>query len=188
MDCGATISFDSLLRRVLRFDTGNPQCAAVQIEEGIFNAPLECGADGLLTQYGHAITDANAVRISYTQGGTIEPIDCDGAPPSLWTLAAQVLGIADGGGTLIEVRERLPSVEIDCDLDCDDDMHIGTLERVLRSFVKVDGGNTGGFAVQVMTVSKTEEMSCDRILSLNTLVRMALSPMGDGTYAWRITL
>lgn len=182
MECGAPISFESLLRQVVRFDAANPNCAAIKVTEGITNTVTDCGVEGLLTLYAKALI-AGTAQIEFTQGDW-EPTDCNDLP-GLLTLAGLIIAYADEG-TLIMTREPFILPDLDCDQQCDDSM-MGTIERIMRTFVKVGSPSSGPYAVQVTHVTMTEEMPCDRTYSFKTLLNMVLAPVGDGTYTWRIT-
>ena len=178
MNCDDTISWDQIVGSVIRLSSTDPLCAAIAINEVAVADPQGCEPLPLLTQFALA-WDSDAINTAQDPFGN-DQLTCADANIPLAQMAMSAVYITQEGRTIAtsEVDDD-PS----CDRDCEE-VGISTEEMIKRTFVRVDDT----YLVQVVTVSDFDPLDCDtNFYGAETLVRAALQPLSDGSYAWRVT-
>lgn len=188
MECGTTIGWDSLLRRVLRYDGVDPTRLAVSMTMiDIGDAEYECDAPSLLTKYASAVN--TATNVLYTQGaadGEGPLMACADAQRPLSSYADEVIFKREGGGSTVLVWDPNTLVIEDPPPPCD--YGVPMMTKVAASMIHV-GSVQWMWQVVPSDLLAHLPLGCDfEQVGLETLVHRAMVQRANGSWAWRYTV
>lgn len=184
MECGDTITLDSLLRRVLRTDGSGPSgCLAVAINPlQLADSVFPCEGPTALTRYAMAVVD-DVLQVEFADSGEFEGLTCEQADIGIEELASSLAfqGI-DTDAVVYAWTDDLNATDT-CSSACDDS-DLSLLEIVRSTVVTV--GVVRYWRVILADEVPSEPLGCDFDgIGTETLIRMAIAKVGDGEYAWR---
>lgn len=184
MDCNAIVTWEMLLRRAVRLVGGSTSCTAIAVDTSLGSSSVvPCNAPSLLSLVAMAIPD-DQIRASFSTGGDIGYHDCNDLPPKpLSELIGYVIyeGLATNSA-VFSVHEYDPLAVVTCDRECDESL-LSTEELIRRTFVTAAGNK---WTMQVY-FDTGDAITCDDIeVPTEQLIRAAIFPVGNGTYAWRL--
>lgn len=181
MECGDTISFDALLRRVTRV-AGDTMAVAFNMESPGVMVGLSCGDNPTLTNAAALVVD-DMVQVNYGQG-TIEDttaLGCEEANVPLSVLFAEALAVAADGTNRILVFD-VSTLDPLAPMDCDTDAPLSAEQMVRATFAMVGGQRS----VLVVQADGFSPMPCDLAdIGLEELVKRLLARVGPQQFAWK---
>lgn len=175
MECGETIGYETLLRRVARAD-GECHALAIDATSVVITGGLECDPLHILTDLAALLTSASLVRVEYATAGDVTEVDCGNH--TLLDLFYETINV-DENGLAILVWDDLVASE--CQFDCEDSGL--TAEQMLRgAFVR----QSNGVLRLRITPFGGSALTCDsEHISAETLMRSMMKSYGDGRFAVR---